>query len=386
MNAVPRVCVQAVMSRAGEPWWWTADVWERPSVRAAVRVLSVFGVLMLVVIYVWALWKLPDRMHLTNQRDRHNARLLVVSFGGGVFVAITLLYTARNYQLSHRGQVTDRFTKALERLASDHSDSRLGAVYALRHVARDSRAHRTEVLDVLEAFARRNQTGGAAPDVQAALATLLQPAATRRLTLTDANLTKANLTDANLTKANLTDAKLTDANLTDANLARAKLARANLARAKLTFADLAGADLAGANLTDADLASANLAGANLTDADLASANLTGANLTDAKLTSANLTRANLTRANLTNADLTNADLTNANLTDANLTDANLLNAKLTGANLLNAKLTDANLTDANLFRAKLTGADLRGVLGTWEESVREDAETVEGARFGAARP
>ncbi|GAA3749559.1 hypothetical protein GCM10022225_37280 [Plantactinospora mayteni] len=45
--------------------------------------------------------------------------LLAISFGGAPVVLVGPLYTARNYRLSHRGQVTDRLTNALERLGSD---------------------------------------------------------------------------------------------------------------------------------------------------------------------------------------------------------------------------------------------------------------------------
>jgi len=52
-----------------------------------------------------------------------------------------LLYTARNYRLSRRGQVTDRFTTALERLGSSELYVRIGGVHALEHVMRDSADH-----------------------------------------------------------------------------------------------------------------------------------------------------------------------------------------------------------------------------------------------------
>jgi hypothetical protein len=42
----------------------------------------------------------------------YNARVLVVSLAGAVVVLAGLLYTGRKYRLSHRGQVTGRFTKA----------------------------------------------------------------------------------------------------------------------------------------------------------------------------------------------------------------------------------------------------------------------------------
>src|SRR5258708_38881214 len=72
-----------------------------------------------VALYAWALWKVPDRMHLHDAQDRYNARILVISAGGAVVVVIGLLYTARTYSLSHRGQITDRVTKALEQLDAD---------------------------------------------------------------------------------------------------------------------------------------------------------------------------------------------------------------------------------------------------------------------------
>ena len=50
-------------------------------------------------------------MHAKAAQDRYDARILVVSVGGAVVVGLGLLYTARNFRLSHRGQITDRFTR-----------------------------------------------------------------------------------------------------------------------------------------------------------------------------------------------------------------------------------------------------------------------------------
>jgi aspartyl-tRNA synthetase len=40
------------------------------------------------------------------------------------------VYTARNFTLSREGQVTDRYTKAIEQLGSDKPDVRTGGIYA----------------------------------------------------------------------------------------------------------------------------------------------------------------------------------------------------------------------------------------------------------------
>jgi hypothetical protein len=76
--------------------------------------------------YGLALWRVPSWMHARSSQDRYDARLLVVSVGGAVVVGLGLLYTARNYRLSRRGQVTDRFAQALERLGSEEIYVRIG--------------------------------------------------------------------------------------------------------------------------------------------------------------------------------------------------------------------------------------------------------------------
>lgn len=68
----------------------------------------------------------------------YNARVLVLSLADATVVVAGLLYTARNYRLSHRGQVTDRFTKALERLGSSELYVRIGGIHALQQVLHDS--------------------------------------------------------------------------------------------------------------------------------------------------------------------------------------------------------------------------------------------------------
>src|SRR5258706_1276637 len=133
------------------------------------------------VLYAWALLKIPDRMHLHDPQDRYNARILVISVGGAVVVGLGLLYTARTYSLSHRGQITDRFTKALEQLDADQLYVRVGGIQALGRLMHDSPIHHDYIIEVLTAFVRDRapMTPSAPPvaesppaDVQAALTVL----------------------------------------------------------------------------------------------------------------------------------------------------------------------------------------------------------------------
>jgi uncharacterized protein YjbI with pentapeptide repeats len=315
--------------------------------------------------YGVALWKAPDWMHATGSQARYNARVLVISVGGAIVVGTGLLYTARNYRLSRRGQVTDRFTIALERLGSSELYVRIGGVHALEHVMRDSADHYHDVIEVLTAFIRDRAphrgrqldrqlwmhpvTGSVpdlplapTPDIQAALTALShRPHRPERqiIDLTGLHLAGAQLDGANLTRAWLDGADLTGAQLDGANL---------------TLAWLDGADLTGARLDGANLTRAFLRGANLTLASLDGANLTGASLDRG----VNLTDAFLRGANLTGAYLGDVDLTRAWLGDANLTGARLDRVDLSSARLDGARLDGVDLTGAWLGGVDLTGARL----------------------------
>ncbi|MCA2218004.1 pentapeptide repeat-containing protein [Jidongwangia harbinensis] len=304
----------------------------------------------------------------------HNARLLVVSGGGALVVAIGLLYTARNYRLAHRGQVTDRFTKALEHLSSSELYVRVGGVHALTHVLRDSPSHHTDVLQVLVAFVRHRAPRATAddtpspiyprpkppaepdPDVQAALTAIVtRPRRPEYEPPGILYLAELRLTGAQLSHGQLQNADLSGAQLQNANLREAQLQNANLRRAQLQEASLMEAQLQQADLFAAQLQRANLPGAQLQEA-----NLVGAQLQEAYLEEAQLQRADLSLAQLQKADLLAAQLQEAKLIRAQLRKANLLAAQLQQANLAQAQLQQANLAQAQLHEAHLDGAKLFG--------------------------
>jgi Pentapeptide repeats (8 copies) len=216
-------------------------------------------------------------LHLQSAREAVRTQLLTL--GAGVFAAGALVYTARNYTLTRRtvelteqGQVTDRYTKAIEQLGSDKVDVRIGGIYALERIARDSARDHKTVMEVLTAFIREHsreqwqqpsdtaetRNGATRPDVQAALTVVGRrnsqnddPREIPVLNLRGAYLRGALLIEANLSRADLTRADLSGANLYSAKLIEARLDDAQLADAYLLGAHLAGADFSGADLTGA---------------------------------------------------------------------------------------------------------------------------------------
>jgi hypothetical protein len=128
------------------------------------------------------------------------------------------LFTARNFTLSREGQVTDRYTKAIEQLGSDKLDVRIGGIYALERIARDSAKDHPTVMEVLTAFIREHsrepwpvkgkgeQQGEkkTRPDVRAAVTMIGRRDAKRdilSIDLTGADLNRADFTGADFTGA-----------------------------------------------------------------------------------------------------------------------------------------------------------------------------------------
>lgn len=123
-----------------------------------------------------------------------------------------------------------------------------------------------------------------------------------------ADLSGVTLGGADLTSADFSNAQWSHGDLNDVVLVDADLSHADLSHADLSNADLRGIDLTGANLTQADLTGANLAGAYLAHADLTAADLTTVRCEGADLTGADLRRTDLTEAELSRADLTESVL------------------------------------------------------------------------------
>ncbi|MBD2033906.1 pentapeptide repeat-containing protein [Leptolyngbya sp. FACHB-321] len=241
-------------------------------------------------------------------------------------------------QLNSERLVTDRFAKAVEQLGSKEPDVRIGAIYSLERIAKDSSKDHWTIMEVLTAFIRnrsplpkdrkpdsKQQLADITTDVQSALTVI-----GRREVRHDREGESLNLQRTNLSRANLNGAILINANLNVAHLSRANFRGANLNGANLRGAILRGADLINANLSRADLIDANLIGAILINANLNVAHLSRANLNGAKLINADLIGANLSRANLNGVKLINAKLNGANLNGANLIGADLRDTKRVG--------------------------------------------------------
>ncbi len=205
--------------------------------------------------------------------------------------------------ITQQGQITERFTRAIDQLgkSDDEEDNsqkkgvvadsgknlaiRLGGIYALERISRDSETDYFAVMEILTAFVRQHalwtvneKTAPVKQDIQAILTVLGRreraygQGEAQRLDLSATDLRGAVLTNANLAGAILTSSHFEDANLSGAHLSGAQLSDARFNNSILK----------GAILRDTNLRGATLKGADVTDADFSGADLTGVDLREAR--------------------------------------------------------------------------------------------------------
>jgi hypothetical protein len=252
------------------------------------------------------------------------ATLLQALAGGalllGAYFTWRQVQTARQQvHLTEQGQITERFTRAIDQLGSDHLDVRLGGIYALERIARDSPNDRATIGEILTAYIRGHAPWPPRLEHQPPIDTPVREVPFLRLRAADVQAALTVLGRGHFANP---DPEAPQLDLTDTDLRRAYLSRADLRRARLYSADL----------RRVRFDDVNLQGASLNRANLQEAHLLNANLQNAFLQEANLQHANLSDANLQGADLRHANLRGTNLLGVNLKDARLDGATRPGRN------------------------------------------------------
>jgi hypothetical protein len=282
---------------------------------AAVRVLTVLVFCLLTLaLGAAAVFVLPPylapRSAFTNAGDavraQNDARGVMVQVAGGLVLLVGAYVTWRQLQLSRESmrqtmeatnaqlkaaqdqltvdresQLTQRFAQAVDQLGSEQIVVRIGGIYALERLARNSAADAGAVAELLCSYIRQHSpraAGGAADDPSSAPVPehLELRAADVRTALFV--LKKGTIRPEGDEPLRLLGTDLQRAGLDSARLAGVDLQGADLRWAWLRWAHLDGADLSHADLRDAHLDGASLVGAEMTGALLQGTHLAGASL------------------------------------------------------------------------------------------------------------
>lgn len=292
------------------------------------RIMLLVSIVVIVVFLTWCY------IRPSTAVERKDAVQLITQVLGVLGLAVTFYFSWRNLtltqntasetlknaqenlRLSQEEQITGRFTKAIEQLGSDSLAIRLGGIYALERIARDSERDHWPIMEILTAYVREHSpwkteelkniqpasdsakrafTDGLPPlpelpglqdqkysppsnipalpiDIQAILTVLgrrnlgFEEGKDQRLDLRDTDLRQAQLSMAKMRGVILWHTHLERAQLICADFEEASFMEAHLEEAICSNANLRGADFSFTRLNGTDLSIAHLEGADLSRA------------------------------------------------------------------------------------------------------------------------
>ncbi|MFF4402527.1 pentapeptide repeat-containing protein [Streptomyces sp. NPDC001480] len=278
-----------------------------------------------------------DRLNAVN-----NVRTTLLQTVGGAVVLFGAYATWRQLRVSQdglsatrEGNITDRFSRAVDQLGSDKLDVRIGGIYALWRIADHSDRDREAVVSIMAAYLRTHLPW---PPQEPAV-----PAAEVSINAVPPLETRAADAQTALTCLGVLYQERRPEWL-------------NVSLTDLRRADCDGLWLHGVNFDGACLEAASVYQVNLSKASLIAANLRHAELGTSILHQVRCLQADLRGARLVKADLRSADFSGADLREANLRKARAQGAVFAGADLRLTDLRGCDLTETDLIEARLEGA------------------------------
>jgi hypothetical protein len=250
------------------------------------------------LVIVWVVPKIQVSGLKADGLDRfeqeNEARKTLATIVGGAAVIATIYSTTMTLDATREGQLTDRYAKAVEQLGANRSDEpnievRLGGIYALARIAKDSSRDEGTIEEVLTAYIRQN----APASDRAACSSTVRPRADLQAIIwilgEQSHASGKKRPAFNLRKASLCGYSIENRDFSGSYFTRSDMRLADFRGSKLIGAWLEDVDFRNADLRKAELNDAKLGGADLRDAHLQGANLTGAILEEADIRGADLT-------------------------------------------------------------------------------------------------
>jgi hypothetical protein len=130
----------------GRDFWWP-----RVTLAAAGLALLVLVVVLLPVVLA------PRSAFATAAgavAAQNDVRATLLQALGGTILVIGAWSAWRQVQLGREGLITERFSRAVDQLGNDKREVRVGGIYALARIARNSPEDRRAVVEVLAAYLR----------------------------------------------------------------------------------------------------------------------------------------------------------------------------------------------------------------------------------------
>ena len=128
--------------------------------------LFVFGILFLIIIYIfrYLIQQIPHwqvaQFGINNSTEiaqlENSYRATLAQILAGSAVAMGIYFAWKNLIVVQEGQITERFTRAVNQLGSRKIEIRLGGIYALERISKESDKYYWIVMKILTAYVRTN--------------------------------------------------------------------------------------------------------------------------------------------------------------------------------------------------------------------------------------
>jgi hypothetical protein len=239
----------------------------------AVRIVGVVAGLVAVVVLLFVVlnWYVGPK----TPSVRKDLVVAVAQILAGTALLSGLYFTWRTLQVNREGQITERFTRAIDQLGNESEDVRLGGIYALERISRESQEDHWPIMEILTAYVRQHAywlgevvwegakgdgepsygaEGHSDAPLESESPDVTYPASvTVQAVMTVLRRRTRSFRHGEPEPLDLRGTRLVETNLQGANLQGANLHRANLHRANLQGANLRSVNLSGAILTQEQL-------------------------------------------------------------------------------------------------------------------------------------
>jgi uncharacterized protein YjbI with pentapeptide repeats len=290
----------------------------------------------------------PTGLDLSDRLAAEAAvRQSIILLGGGALAVVGAIYTHRRHVIDRRtnelqqdSNYTDRYTAAVAQLGSASLTIRMGGIYGLERVARDSAGDRDTVIAVLASFVRSD-----AARASVELAARPQLGLLRFQAPLDVVAALSVVTRMGQAPADTFTPPWLD--LTGSQLGSVTLSPHHVVQ---------GIDFSQVYLRGAKIAFAKFDGSDFSLADLSNASGPKARFVQARMERTRMHTAYFPNADFSRAWMEDAVLTSSLFSDALFVGAVFIGANLSGSMLAGADLKGAIFAGAILYRTNLSGA------------------------------
>lgn len=326
---------------------------------AKVRPIFFGGIAALVALTLSLLWISNDDLwkeaaspseRLETVTKTYSSLLIVLGFG---FAYRRLQVADRQVKVAEEGQLTERFGSAVEQLASAALSVRIGGLYSLERLSKDSPSFHWPSVEIISSFIKDRSKRFSNVESQGELD------AAEQINLVEDSSPLLHADTLNAPRRAPLDVQVAMRIISRRDY---RLDPEGL-RIDLEGAFLAGIRLNRAFLREANLSEADLSGVLIRDSDLSGASFVSCNMAEAELKRVNLSNADASWVKLNACDLRYSDLSGSEFRDADLSSCGLMGTKARGTSFRRAQVDFADFTDANLEKANFEGVDCLNTVG-----------------------